>query len=457
MSGSSRQGAQWSSRPTFILGAVGAAVGLGNFWKFPYMAGQNGGGAFVAVYLLTVLAIIAPLVMAEILIGRRGKASAVGSPLALARAEGLSPAWSAIGWLGIAAAFLIMTFYSVIGGWVIAYVVEAAKGTFAGADVETIGSAFQALLSDPLQLTLYHAAFTALTMLIVIPGLNRGIEPAINTLMPLLFAMLVGLVIYAGLTGAFEAGMTFLFIPDFSKITPAVLLSAVGQGFFSVGVALAILLTYGAYLGPGINIARASLLIAVADTAVAILAGMLIFPIVFAHGLDPGQGPTLLFVTLPIAFSDMPGGHAIAVIFFALLFIAAVTSSIGLVEALVASSVERMGLSRPLAAGVIGLGIFVLGLGTVVSFNLWKDVHPLAALSGFETATVFDLVDYLTSNIMLPLGGLLIALFVGWRLEPEGVRAELGFTSKAWYGAWLFALRYLAPVSLAGILLANWL
>lgn len=445
----------WSTRASFLLATIGAAVGLGNFWKFPYLAGENGGGAFVLIYVLSILVIIVPLVIAEIMIGRMGRSSAIGSTLHVARAQGRSPVWSVIGWIGTIGAFLILTYYSVIGGWVASYVVEAARGAFVGATADGVDASFGALLADPARLILFHGLFMVLSVLIVVPGLNKGIEPAINLLMPVLFVMLVGLAIYAGIEGDFAEGSRFLFTPDFSKITPDVMLAAIGQGFFSVGVALAVLITYGAYLSEDVSIPRSALIIAFSDTAVALTAAMLIFPIVFAHGLNPGQGPTLIFVTLPLAFGDMAGGQIIACAFFILLFVAAITSSIALLEILVSTGEAHFGWARRYTGLGAGLAAFVLGFGTVFSFNIWADFHPLGFLSGFETSTVFDVLDYLTSNIMLPVTGLLIALFVGWRVTEAASRAELRFERAAWFQAWRFALRYLAPIAIVGVLLAN--
>lgn len=445
----------WSSQLTFLLASIGAAVGLGNFWKFPYMAGQNGGGAFVLVYLVCVLLIVVPLVIAETLIGRRGKASAVGSARNVALAEGRSPRWSIIGWLGMIAVFLVLTFYSVIGGWVIAYINEAASGHFVGADPDTIKQSFAALLADPGHLMRLNALFMTLTVLIVIPGLAKGIEPAINVLMPALFLMLVGLTIYAAFTADFTRGVEFLFVPDFAKITPNVVLAAIGQAFFSVGVGLAILITYGAYLSPEINIARASTIIALSDTIVAVLAALLIFPIVFAYGLEPAQGPTLIFITLPNAFSAMPGGQAVATVFFILLFVAAVTSSLAMVEIIVSWASEALRVPRALSATVTGIVAWFLGIGTIYSFNKWADLYPLGMIARFERSTVFDLLDYLTSYIMLPLGGILIALFVGWRLSAKTTRDELALKSRAWFTLWRLLLRYLVPIAIGGVMIAN--
>lgn len=445
----------WSSRLSFLLASIGAAVGLGNFWKFPYMAGQNGGGAFVLVYLGCILLIVVPLVIAETLIGRRGKASAVGSARNVAVSEGLSARWSVIGWLGMIGVFLVLTFYSVIGGWVIAYVGEAANGNFIGADPTAIKQSFNALLAEPGHLMRLNALFMTLTVLIVIPGLAKGIEPAINVLMPALFVMLLGLTIYAGFTADFARGVDFLFVPDFAKIDANVVLGAIGQAFFSVGVGLAILITYGAYLPREINIMRASTIIALSDTVVALLAALLIFPIVFAYGLEPGQGPTLIFVTLPNAFSTMPGGQTVATVFFILLFVAAVSSSIAMVEIVVSWASEALRIPRAASASLTGVLAWLLGIGTVYSFNEWADFHPLGMIARFEDSTVFDLLDYLTSYIMLPLGGILVALFVGWRLPAKTTREELGLTGETWFLLWRLLLRYLVPIAIGGVMIAN--
>ncbi|MGB1087765.1 MAG: sodium-dependent transporter, partial [Alphaproteobacteria bacterium] len=331
--------ATWSSRLGFILATVGAAVGLGNFWRFPYLAGENGGGAFVLVYLICIFAVAIPLAMTELLIGRRARKSAVSSTKEVAVEVGASSKWSAIGWMGMIATFLIGTFYCVIGGWVIFYIIQSVTGGFSS-NPDEVSAAFDGLLASPLQLIFYQIIFVIISVMVPVWGVNKGIERAVNVLMPTLLVMMLGLVVFAGLSGGFGEAVTFLFSVDFSKITAEVVLAAIGQAFFSVGIGMAILLTYGAYLDRGTKLPGSATLIAIADTGVAVLAGLVIFPLVFANDLDPGQGPGLVFVTLPLAFGQMAGGAVIGLIFFTLLLFAALTSSIAIVE-IVASFMEE--------------------------------------------------------------------------------------------------------------------
>ncbi len=445
----------WSSRVGFLLAAVGSAVGLGNFWRFPYEAGQNGGGAFVIVYLACILLIAMPLVLAELSIGRRGGLNAVDSVKKVAKDEGRSPAWSIFGWTGMIAAFMVLTFYSVIGGWVISYVISAAQGTFATATPAAVAKQFEDLLSDPWQLTLYHAAFMALTGFIVSRGLQRGIEPAVEILMPSLALMMLGLVIFAAVVGDFAGAIEFLFYADFSKITPQVILAAIGQAFFSVGVGAAIMLTYGSYLNKDVNLPQSAVVISLADTGIAILAGLLIFPIVFQFGLEPGQGPGLVFVTLPVAFGQMPFGGVVSFVFFLLLLVAAITSSISLLEIFVAWVEENLDISRRTAAIAGSSTAWVIGLGSVLSFNLWAEWQPLGFIPLLEGKNWFDTFDYIASNILLPLGGMLIAIFTGWIMSKSSVLEETGMQENALFRLWFFLIRFAAPIAIGAVFLVN--
>ena len=445
----------WSSRFVFLMAAVGAAVGLGNLWKFPYTAGVSGGAAFVIVYIVAIIAVAVPIVAAELLIGRRGRMSPVNSFRNLAREAGASSAWRFVGMLNVLAVFLILSFYSVIAGWALAYLPKLASGRLTGADADTVGEVFADLLASPAPLTLWHAVFMGLTVFIVSRGLKGGIERAVRFLMPALLVMLLLLVGYAAVAGNFGAAIEFLFQADFSKITPGVALGAVGQAFFSVSVAMGLLITYGSYLDQDVSLTRSAVAIAGADTLVALLAGLAIFPLVFANGLDPAEGPGLLFVTLPLAFGHMPGGALFGSIFFMLLIVSALTSTIAVLEPIVAWAEEHKGWRRGPAAVVAGLLAWSTGLATVFSFNVWKDVHPLGHFETFAGKTVFDLIDYATSNIMLPLGGILIAVFTGWIMTREATRDELGIADGWIFRAWRIAMRYIAPAAVGLVLLAN--
>lgn len=434
---------QWSSKLIFVLAATGSAVGLGNIWRFPYIVGEYGGGAFVLVYLACILLIGLPIMMAEIMIGRRGRQSPINTMATLARDEGLNRSWGLLGWLGVVAGFLILSYYSVIAGWAVSYVFRAGGGLFTGLDADGAQSVFEGLISDPERLLAWHTLFMVMNMLVVARGVRSGLEQAVRVLMPALLIMLVLLVGYAMAEGHFVEGLRFMFRPDFGRLSGEGVLVAMGQAFFTLSLGMGAIMIYGSYLSSRASIARTSATVVGADTAVALLAGLAIFPIVFASGLEPGQGPGLIFITLPVAFGQMPGGLLFGTIFFMLLVVAAWTSSISLMEPAVAWLVENRDMHRVGAASLVAGVAWVLGIGTVLSFNLW---------SGYTLfdRTFFDLVDYLTSNILLPLGGLLIALFAGWRMTERSVAEELGIRRPLLFRAWYYVIRFVAPI---GILL----
>ena len=441
----------WSSRMVFLLAAIGAAVGLGNIWKFPYTAGVSGGGAFVLVYAAAVIAIAIPIVMAELLIGRRARRSPVAAFIKLAREAGASTGWQITGSINLTAAFLILSFYSVIAGWAVAYVPKLATGVFTGADAAVTTGQFQGLLASPWSLVLWHTVFMVLSVVIVARGVQRGIEWAVKILMPALFAILLMMVFYGAIAGDFEQAVDFLFTVDFSKVDGAVVLNAVGQAFFSVSVSMGLLIAYGAYLPETVNIPRNAVIIAFADTFVAILAGLAIFPLVFGNHLDPAEGPGLIFVTLPIAFGNMPLGWLFGSLFFVLLVFAALTSAIALMEPVVAWAQDNRQLRRSTVAAAIGLAVWLVGLASVLSFNVLADFKPLP-FGPLEGKTLFDLLDFITSNVLLPVGGILIALFTGWVLSSDSTREELGLPDGLLFKAWQFLLRFVAPLALAKVL-----
>lgn len=450
-----KQHEQWSSRIVFLLSAIGAAVGLGNIWKFPYITGENGGSAFVLVYLLCIAFVAIPILIAEIMLGRRGQQSPPHAVAIIAREEGRSRGWAVVGWLGVLSAYLIMTYYSVIAGWAMSYMFRTGAGNFSGKDAEAVGAEFSSLLADPAQLTLWHAIFMTITVVVLVRGLRRGVERTMKILMPALFLLLLAMVAYAAVEGDMVAGLHFMFDFNLSAINGKVVLMAIGHAFFSIGVAMGLMMGFGAYLGRDISIARSALIISLMDTVVALLAGIAIFPIVFANGLDPAQGPGLIFVTLPIAFGNMTGGLLFGTLFFILLFFAALTSAIGSLEPVVAWVEEHSGITRATAAMVVCGSAFVLGMGSVFSFNLLSGWYPLGFIERFSEAGIFDLLDYLTANIMMPLGGLLLAVFVGWRVSPEAVAEHVNIQDPRLFRIWFWLLRVVVPVSIAGIFLSN--
>ncbi|MBE9567114.1 MAG: sodium-dependent transporter [Proteobacteria bacterium] len=440
---------QWTNRTVFILAATGSAVGLGNIWKFPYIAGENGGGTFVLIYLLCIGLIGLPIMIAEIMLGRRGKQSPINTMKALARDEHRNPGWVWLGWMGVLAGFLILSYYSVIAGWAMSYIFRTAGGIFQGVTADGVNSIFTDLVSDPERLLAWHTIFMVMTMAVVARGVKNGIEKAVTYLMPLLFGLLIIIVIYAMTTGHFMEGIDFLFSPG--EITGKAILIAMGHAFFTLSLGMGAIMVYGSYLSDEHSIVQASIMIALADTVVALLAGMAIFPIVFANGLEPGAGPGLIFQTLPIAFGHMQGGTLVGVVFFTLLVFAAWTSAISLIEPAVAYLVENLGYSRIYAAVTIGMLTWFVGLGTVFSFNVWKD-KTLSIPYLFDNFTFFDTLDYLTANIMLPLGGLFIALFAAWVMRKESTREELA-TDPLMYNIWRFLVQFVTPLAVIVVFL----
>lgn len=435
----------WKSRWLFILAATGSAVGLGNIWKFPYITGENGGGAFVLVYLLCISIIGIPVMIAEVSLGRMGRQSPINTMKALANKENASPNWTIIGWMGAIAGFLILSFYSVIAGWALSYTVDMANGDFVKISAEASGNTFAALLANPTQLTIWHSVFMLLTIGIVARGVNAGLEKAIKILMPVLFILLFILFGYALSSNGFAQGLEFMFSFGFSKLTTESIMVALGHAFFTLSLGLGAIMAYGAYMPQNTSIAKTVLIVAFLDTAVAIMAGLAIFPIVFSHGLEPSAGPGLLFQTLPIAFGQMNAGVIFGTLFFVLVSFAAWSSAISLAEPIVAWLIERFNISRYKAAAIIGVSAWILGLATVFSFNIWSDVKLF-------DKTPFDLLDFLTTNILLPLGGLCIAVFAGWKVSQTKMMNEVGIEYLILFKLWLIVLRFLAPAAIIAVL-----
>jgi len=441
----------WSSGFTFILAAVGAAVGLGNIWKFPYVVGMSGGGAFVLVYLGCVLFIAVPILIAELWIGRAGGHSPPIAMANVAKQAGSGGPWSLVGYMAMAVGYLIATYYSVIAGWTLAYIFKAGNG-FGDAEPTAVAQQFDSLLADPVALTFWHTAFMAIALFIVARGLKNGIEKVVTILMPALFVMLLLMIGYAAVEGDFAKGVSFLFSSDFSKIDGGTVLVALGQAFFSISVAMGLLMTYGSYVPKGVSLTKSALIIAGADTLVALLAGLMIFPLVFGNDLDPGEGPGLIFQTLPAAFADMTGGVVFGVIFFILLAFAAITSIIAIIEPIIRFAEGKWNMRRINAVLVFGSLAWAIGLLTVFSFNIWSDVAPLGQFRVFEGMTMFQLIDYFTANLMMPLGGILMALFVGWRIKPSVLAEDLSFGSTALFNVWLWMIRVIVPLAVLWIL-----
>lgn len=447
----------WSSRLTFLMASVGFAVGLGNIWRFPYVAGENGGSAFVLIYLLFVFGIGVPLVMSEWAIGRRGRgtASASGSIASVAAQAGANKAWGNVGGIAVLAVFMLMLFYTTVAGWTMDYFLRGAAGEFNAISAAESQAMFAGLTANPARLVFWHTVVCALTVYVNSRGLHAGIERAVKLLMPALFACMIVMVGYAAAVGDFGAAAAFLLTPDFSRLSGEAVLAALGQAFFSVGIAMAVLITYGSYLDRQTSISRNAFIVVSADSLVAVLAGFAIFPIVFAHGLPLNSGEGLVFETLPIAFGDLPGGRIFGSVFFLLLIAAAMTSCIGNFAPVVAWTEDRFNLSHTAASAAAGVAMWVLGLGTVFSFNLLAEFHPLAFIGLFADKTIYESLDFIMSNMLLPAGAFLMSVFIGWIADRKGVREELGLADGPAYRSWLFLVRYVVPVAVAAIFIGG--
>lgn len=441
--------ATWSTRAAFLMATIGGAVGLGNLWRFPYIAGENGGGGFVLIYLAFVVLLGLPLVAGEMMLGRRGHRSAVGTMRALARGEGASPFWATIGWFSLIIPIVGLSYYAVVAAWTLDYLWLSTSDAFRGLDADTTQETFGLRIGEPVRQALLHGTIMAMTVAVVARGVNAGIERISRIMMPALFAVLVLLVVYGMFRADFAGAVRFLFEPDFSEITGRSILIALGQALFSLAIGVGVLITYSAYMPENFSLKQSAVLVVGGDTLVALLAGLAIFPIVFASGLNPAEGPGLIFITLPVAFGNMPAGQIIGPLFFLLLLFAAYTTTIGMLEPMISFLAEKAGGHRVPLTIATGLATWLLGLVSVFSFSLLSEVHPLGIL-GVER-TFFGLLDFGIANLLLPLNALLIAIFVGWIVSRATAAEEFG-KGEAWLAFWRFAVRYFAPVAIALVL-----
>lgn len=431
-----------------LMATLGSAVGLGNIWKFPSLTGTNGGAGFLLVYLAATILVGLPVMISETMLGRTARANAVSAFDKLApRGQGW---WKVIGWMGFAAALLIMAFYSAVAGWVYAYIFKSLSGVIATTDPKVAAVAFGDLVADPAQALIWQWVVLGLTGIIIAFGVSKGIEAVTRRLMPLLFILLLILCVRSLTLPGAGQGLAFLFDPDFSKITPAVMLTALGLAFFKLSLGMGTMLTYGSYFREDQNIAATASRVMLADLSVSLLAGIAIFPAVFAFGFEPAAGPSLVFMTIPAVFTSMPGGTIFMTLFFLLTAIASVGAILSLLEVPVAILSERFHLPRRAAAiTTIGM-IALLGVPAALSQGVMADVK----LFGFNA---FDLFDFLSSNILLPVGGILICLFVGWvygLAAPEKRLAAEGTTvQRVAIRGVFFLVRYVAPVAIAIVLL----
>jgi NSS family neurotransmitter:Na+ symporter len=436
--------AQWASRLGFILAAAGSAVGLGNIWKFPYITGNNGGGAFVLVYLVCIAIVGLPIMMAELMIGRHTQRDAIG---AFVQLEGKRSFWLSAGWVSVIAAFIICSYYSVVAGWTLDYVYRALIGSFSGEPAEAIESMFGTLIADGPRQLIWQAVFLLLCLGIVIGGVQKGIERWSKILMPILF-LLLGLLFINGMLskGAWE-GFSFMFRPDFSKLTAGSVLEALGHSFFTLSLGMAAMITYGSYLNKTEDLLAASLRVVILDTLIALMAGLAIFSVVFSVGMEPAAGPGLVFKTIPVVFSQIPGGALLAIVFFLLLAFAALTSNISLLEAQVAYFIDERGWSRKKATVFLAGLAFVVGIPTALSYNTLADWKVIGDRNFFDSA------DLIASNYLLPIAGLLIALYVGWFWSGSKEKEELVAGGSGWvYPTWHFLIRYVSPLAVAVVL-----
>ena len=437
---------EWSSRTAFILAATGSAVGLGNIWKFPYITGENGGGAFVLIYILCVMFIGIPIMLAEVYLGKRGRLNPIASIKYISEKENRSKNWRVIGLIGILAGILILSYYSVIAGWTMAYATRAAFGVINNIDAVGATLMFNDFVSDPERLLAWHTIFSIMTAIVVSKGVKSGLESAVIRLMPALLVLLLALVIFSAIEGDFVGGVEFMLYPDFSQVTWKTILIAMGQAFFSLSLGMGALMVYGSYLSKDISIPQTCVIVASLDTLVALLAGLAIFPIVISSGLEMTQGPGLIFQTLTVAFGAMPGGQLFGTLFFILLIFAAWTSSISLIEPMIIWMIEKYNLTRIQAATISSGLAWLLGIGTIISFNVGSEIKIF-------NMNIFETLDYLTSNILLPLGGIMITIYVSWLISKESINKELNIKSNILRYIWYFSARFIAPIAVIMVML----
>lgn len=431
----------WSSRFAFLMASVGFAVGLGNIWRFPYVTGENGGAAFVLVYLACAVGIGVPILMAELLIGRRGQGSPTTAMSNLARQNNSSQAWRIVGGMGLLAAYTIEIVYAVVVGWVLWYLFKAVTTGFVGVDAVAAKDQFDAVLGDNLGMLFWTLMALAITGMIIYSGIKDGIERAVNVMMPLMFLLLVFLAGYNYYAGGFDEAVEWLFTYDSSKISGATMLAAVGQAFFSLGVGMAGMMVYGSYLPRNISITSSVFVIVLIDTGVALLAGLVIFPAVFNNGLDPAVGAGLIFQTLPVAFAQMPGGYLFSILFFVMLSVAGITSMVGLAESVNAWLEDRFNVPRKKSAILVVGSVAVFSVFSILTYNVMGDW----GIGGWNFNST---LEYFSNQVLLPLGGLLIAVFAGWAMTRESTRDELNAIGDIAYSIWYFLIRFVVPPTL---------
>ncbi|MDC1401272.1 sodium-dependent transporter [Gammaproteobacteria bacterium] len=431
----------WVGKWTFVLAAAGSAVGLGNIWGFPYKAGTEGGSAFVLIYLGCILVVGLPIMMAEIMIGRRARKSPVNAMKIAAMDSGQNSKWQAVGWGGLVSGILILSFYSVIAGICLNYIGIAAMPNTSISSIEQ----FNLVTASAPRLLFWHTVFIGFNIAILAAGVIGGIERMVRLLMPTLFVLMIIMVINAMINGDFIRGLSFLFSPNFSDVDSTTFLRAMGQAFFSLSLGMGSIMCYGSYMPKEENIFKTSLTVAGLDTLIAILAGLAIFPIIFAYGMEPEAGPGLVFISLLSVFVDMPFGNILGPAFFTLLSIAALSSAISLLEPSVAYFEEEKITSRFTAAMSLGLLAWFIGLGSVLSFNEWSDKAFIGDLN------FLDSIDYLANQFLMPIGGMMVAIFAGWFLKPDLALDEFSGIQLKVFNTWRFFIRFISPTLVAAV------
>lgn len=437
----------WRSRTTFVLALTAAAIGLGNLWRFSYLVGENGGAPFVLVYVLTLILVAVPIMIAEVVIGSHGRASAMNSLVLACRRSNVPRAWIVLGWLSGLTALMILSYYSVVAGWSLAYVQKMDSGVFADSSAILVGEYFQNFLADPQPLVYWQSVFLFLTFLVSGLGVHRGLAVLAWIAVPVLIVILALLVMYNLQYGDMVRAQAFLFSYNEFDFTAESALIAMGQAFYTLSVGVGVGLAFGAYSPDRIPIARTVMAVALFDTTVALAAGLAIFPVVFAANLEPSMGPGLMFVSLPYVFGNMPEGEMLGMLFFLMVSFVAMGSAVALAEGPVSYLNQRMRLKRPLAAALVGFSVWMLGLGCTLSFNLWQDVDLWRGMN------LFQLLDFISADILLPLVCLLTALFAGYALKREVLRVEMYRESRLFFFLWRASLRYIAPPAIVLVML----
>ena len=441
----------WSNRPAFLLATVGGAVGLGNLWRFPYIAGENGGGGFVLIYLAFVFLLGLPILSSELLIGRKSHKSPLNSMRELVNSHNANSLWKSIGWMSVLLPFLGFSYYVVVCAWAIDYLYLAIINSFETIDGNTSAQLFSERTSHSSLQIFLSGIFISMTIWVISKGVNNGIAKMSKILMPMLFVLIIILVIYGMIQGEFIQAVEFLFKPDFSKINGQSVVMALGQALFSLAIGTGLIMTYGSYMPDHYSIKESAAIVCIGDTLVALLAGLAIFPIVFANDLNPGEGPSLIFITLPIAFGSMPGGHLIGILFFILLIFAAFTSTMGMLEPIVAWLEEKYPGKRRILSIIAGFAIWLFALGSILSFSTMADIKPLSFLN--IDRNFFGIIDFTVANLLLPINALLIAAFSGWVIKDSVLKEQFSKDTSNWRIYWRFTNRFIAPIAIGIVLI----